>query len=80
MPMTDVTVKELGERIAFHLRKARERRGISQEVLAKKCRMTRKTIANYEGGKRTKFEGLVLLMRAAGALGLEVGDLLGPRP
>ena len=80
MPGTDITVKELGERIAFHLREARERKGLSQKALAKRCRMARKTVANYEGGRRTSFEGLVLLVRAAGALGIEVGDLISPRP
>lgn len=80
MPHTDITVKELGERIAANLRQARVSRGLSQRELARQCRVARRTVANYEGGTRTRFEGLVILLRAAGALGIGVGDLFSPRP
>ena len=79
MPSTDITVKELGERIGQAIRELRSKSGLSQKELAEACHCTRKTVANYEGGKRTSFEGLVLLLRMSKALGVRIGDIVRPR-
>jgi len=78
MPHTisDITPKELATRVAANLRRIRQQKGMTRDAISKQCRCHPDTIAFYEGGRRTSFEGLVILLRAADALGVRLDDLL----
>jgi transcriptional regulator with XRE-family HTH domain len=80
MPHTAISVKELGVRVATNLKRIRIDQRLTQNELANRCKVTRRTISNYEEGKRNKFEGLVLLIRASQALGITLNDLLVEAP
>jgi transcriptional regulator with XRE-family HTH domain len=78
MPHTisEITPKVLATRVGRNLRRLRDRQGLTREAISKQCRCHPDTIAHYEMGTRQAFEGLVILLRAAEALGCRLDDLL----
>jgi transcriptional regulator with XRE-family HTH domain len=62
------------ERLAMRLRKLREERGITQEQLAKRARLSRVYVALIET-KRSD-PRLSIVVRLANALKVKVGDLV----
>ncbi len=79
MPHTisEITSKDLSERIAKNLRRIRTEQGMSLMEFSKNCRCHPDTLKFYETGKRTRFEGLVILLRAAKTLDVPLEELLG---
>jgi transcriptional regulator with XRE-family HTH domain len=74
--LSDISPKDLALRVGANLRRIRDQRGLSRESISKQCRCHPDTIALYERGGRTSFEGLVILIRASHALGVRLDDLL----
>ena len=66
-----MALQNLGARI----KTARERRGLTQEALAKRTRLSRIYIAKLEGGDRQS-PSLPVLDRIAKVLGVTIADLL----
>jgi transcriptional regulator with XRE-family HTH domain len=64
----------ISERFADNLARYRQERGLSQEELAARADIHRTQISLIEGGKR--MPRLDTLVKLAGALGIEPGDLL----
>jgi transcriptional regulator with XRE-family HTH domain len=64
----------ISERFAENLARHRQERGLSQEELAARADIHRTQISLIEGGKR--MPRLDTLVKLAGALGVEPGDLL----
>jgi len=62
------------ERFAMHLKLFRERRGLTQEALAKKAGISRAYLARLEMGRHDP--PLSRLRKLAKALGVRVGKLL----
>jgi transcriptional regulator with XRE-family HTH domain len=60
--------------VALRVRELRTARGLTQEALARKARVTTSTVLKVEGGRRTP--SLAMLARLAGALGVETRDLI----
>jgi transcriptional regulator with XRE-family HTH domain len=65
---------EISERFAQNLARHRQALGLSQEELAGRADIHRTQISLIEGGKR--MPRLDTLVKLAGALGVEPGDLL----
>ena len=63
---------------AQNIKNARNRAGMTQAELAKKCGIATITIRQYESGKREP--RMEQLSRIASALGLSVGDLVAQDP
>ena len=76
MPHKEDIHTGLGKRIGTNLRAARRRAGIGTKELARKCKVSPRTLRYYETGGRNKFEGIVILLRAAEALGIEFTDFM----
>lgn len=75
--ISGITARELAVRVGVNLRRIRDERHLSVDELAKRCQCHRDTLRFYEGGQRTRFEGLVLLLRACRVLGVRIQDLVG---
>jgi transcriptional regulator with XRE-family HTH domain len=74
--LNPVTPEMLTLRVAKNLRRLRRDRGLSRDMISQQCQCHPDTIANYERGLRTSFEGLAILIRAAAVLGVRLDDLL----
>ncbi len=61
-------------RLAMKLKKEREKRGLSQEALAKKAGISRGYLARLEIGRHDPT--ITMLRKIARALGVPVGELL----
>jgi|GraSoiStandDraft_34_1057297.scaffolds.fasta_scaffold1162406_1 transcriptional regulator with XRE-family HTH domain len=62
------------KRLAMRLRKIREERGITQEALARRARISRVYLAQLE--RRRQDPSLSVVVRLAKALKVKVGDLV----
>ena len=62
------------KRLAMRLRKIRQERGITQDALAKRARISRVYLAQLE--RRRQDPSLSVVVRLAKALKVKVGDLV----
>lgn len=76
MTETTDTYSEAARRIADRVRQFREVRGLSQERLAARADLAARQVQRIEAG--TANPRLATLVRLAGALGVDVGELLAP--
>ena len=62
------------KRFTMRLRKMRQKRGITQETLARRARISRVYLAEIEGRRRDP--SLSIVVKLAKALKVKVGDLV----
>lgn len=74
--MDERTINQLGRNLAENLRRARDRRGFSQAVLATACGIPRSTIASIESGSSNPTLGV--LSRLSASLQLSIEEMLSP--
>jgi transcriptional regulator with XRE-family HTH domain len=66
--------QEATRRFAENLLRARRRAGLSQEAVARRAQISKGYVSRLEGGETEC--GIFIVIRLAGALGVEVDDLL----
>ena len=72
MDINELVYKSVGKRI----RELREKKGVSQESLARDVSVSRASLVNYENGKQPIY--LAVLYRIARGLDVEIHTLLPP--
>ena len=75
-----MTIVALGKQLARIIRDARERQGLSQEELARRCGMSRRHLIEIEQGRNFSVAVLAALARELEEIGPPVAEFLSKRP
>jgi len=75
-----MTVAALGKQLARIIRDARERQGLSQEELARRCGMSRRHLIEIEQGRNFSVALLAAIARELEEIGPAVAEFLSRRP
>jgi transcriptional regulator with XRE-family HTH domain len=71
-----MTITALGKQLARIIRDARERQGLSQEELARRCGMSRRHLIEIEQGRNFTVAVLAAIARELEEIGPAVADFL----
>jgi transcriptional regulator with XRE-family HTH domain len=75
-----MTIAVLGKQLARIIRDARERHGLSQEELARRCGMSRRHLIEIEQGRNFSVALLAAIARELEEIGPAVAEFLSKRP
>lgn len=74
-----MTITALGKQLARIIRDARERQGLSQEELARRCGMSRRHLIDIEQGRNFSVALLAAIARELEEIGPAVADFLSQK-